>query len=334
MADVGLGQRVAAFLRLRSKAAKDAVTDNHPIMAMLKEEGGIRRESGGRTVLDEALSGQNSTVAWVGEAGTASLVDDNVVDSPEFSWAYLLGSLSLTLAEKYMNSGAGKSIDILVAKTKALEASSMNTFHEGLLSSGTGSGGLQIDGLAALVSTTPTSGTVGGIDRSSANAAWFRNQKFDTSGDWSDGAVDAGNVKRFLDKGINATTRNSKTQVSAGLLGQTHFEFLTQATQAIQVIQNQSDTAKVGFDRIIYRGVPMFYGTGISYSGLTQMTATRTYLLNLKEGGFNVVFHKDAEFDLLEPVNSADQAAFSRLMFTMATCTIGAFAKQCWVGFD
>lgn len=334
MADVGLGQRVAAFLRLRSKAAKDAVRDNHPLMYALEKSGGIRRASGGRTVLDEALSGQNSTVSWVGETGTVSLADDRVVDSPEYNWSYLLGSFSMSFAERYMNEGDGRSIDLLAAKQDALEARCMNKFHEGIVSTGTGDGGLQIDGLGALISTTPTSGTVGGIDRSVANAAWFRNQAFNTATDWTDGTVDSGNVKRFLDKGINSTVRNSMTQVQAGFLGQTHFEALTSAIQAIQVIQNKSDVGEAGFDRLVYRGIPMYFGGGISYSGLSQMTATRTYLLNLKQGGFNVVFHKKAEFDMLEPVNSQDQALFSRLMFTMATCTVGAFAKQCWVGFD
>jgi hypothetical protein len=203
-----------------------------------------------------------------------------------------------------------------------------------MLSAGTGTGGLQLGGIAALVSTTPTTGTVGSINRASANAAWYRNQKFDTASDWSDGAVDAGNVKRFYDKGINATIRNSKTQVQCGLLGQTHFEYLTQATQAIQVINDNSGTAKVGFDKIVYRGVPMYFGGGINYSGASTLTTTRSYLLNLRPGGVNLVYHEKAEFDMLEPVNSSDQAAVSRLMFTMANMTIGALAKTCWVGFD
>jgi len=203
-----------------------------------------------------------------------------------------------------------------------------------MLSNGTGSGGLQLQGIAALVSTTPTTGTVGGIDRSNANAAWFRNQKFDTGADWSDGAVDAGNVKRFLDKGLNACYKGGKVQHQLGILGQTHFEYATQALQAIQQITNTNGDGKAGFDRIFYRGVPLYLGNGVNYSGATAMTLTRTYLLNVKPGGLNLVFHDKAEFDMLEPVNSADQAAISRLIFTMSAMTIGALAKLCWVGFD
>lgn len=336
MADVGLGQLITTTGRARSRKLKDAVRDAHPLYEMMDKEGGIRRIDGGRSIVEEAKSGQNGTVAWVGETGSVSLADQKVLDAAEFDWRYQLGSVSWSLAERYKNSGGSdtKLIDVIAGKFEVLEDSMMNEFHEGMLSNGTGSGGLQLLGLAALVSTTPTSGVVGGIDRSNANAAWFRNQAFNTATSWSDGAVDAGNVKRFLDKGLNSTMRNSRIQVQVGFMGQTHFEYLTQAIQAIQVISNVSGEAKAGFDKLVYRGVPIYLGNGVNYSGATAATLTRTYLLNLKPGGVNLVFHDKAEFDMLEPVNSADQAAISRLMFTMAAMTIGGLAKLCWVGFD
>jgi len=336
MADVGLGQLVTVTGRARSKALKDAVSDSHPLYEAIDKHNGIRRIDGGRTIVEEAKSGQNSTVNWVGESGAVSLADVKVLDAAEYNWKYQLGSVVFSLAERYMNSGGSdtKLIDLIAGKFSVLEDSMMNEFHEGMLSSGTGSGGLQLTGIAALVSTTPTTGTVGGIDRSSANAAWFRNQKFDTASDWSDGAVDAGNVKRFLDKGINATTRQGKSPITCGILGQTHFEYITSAIQAIQVIQNENDVGKAGFQKLIYRGIPLYLGGGINYSGATAQTATRSYLLCTKPGGVNLVFHEKAEFDMLDPVNSSDQAAVSRLMFTMAAMTIGGLAKFNWVGFD
>lgn len=336
MADVGLGQLVTTTGRYRSRKLKDAVRDAHPLYEAMEANGGIRRIDGGRTIVEEAKSGINGTVKWVGEAGTVALTDQKVVDAAEYEWKYQLGAVSWTLAEQYKNSGGSdtKLIDVVSAKFEVLEDSMMNEFHEGMLSDGSGDGGLQLGGLALLIDTTPTTGTVGGIDTSAANAAWFRNQAFNSGVDWADGAVDAGNVKRFLDKGINATTRNSKSQVQLGFLGQTHFEYLTQACQAIQQITNESGTGKVGFDRLVYRGIPMYFGNGVNFSGATAMTVTRTYLINVKPGGVNLVFHNKAEFDMLEPVNSSDQAAISRLMFTMANMTAGGLRKLCWVGFD
>lgn len=336
MVDVGLGQLITTTGRARSRKLKDAVRDNHPVYQAMEMNGGIRRIDGGRTIVEEAKSGQNSSVSWVGETGSVPLADQKVLDAAEFDWKYQLGSVSWSLAERYKNSGGSdtKLIDVIAGKFEVLEDSMMNEFHAGMLSNGTGSGGLELVGLAALVSTTPTSGTVGTIDRSSANAAWYRNLKFDTSADWASGAVDSSNVKRFLDKGINATTRGSKSQVQIGILGQTHFEALTSAIQAIQVINDKTGTGAAGFDKLVYRGIPMYFGNGVNYSGQTAMTVTRTYLLNVKPGGVNLTFHDKAEFEMLEPVNSADQAAISRLMFTMSAMTIGGLAGMCWVGFD
>lgn len=336
MADVGIGQTATTTGRYRSKKLKDATRDNHPLFMHMDEHGGIKDIDGGRDIVEEGKTAQNGTVSWVGEAGTVSIADNKVLDASYHDWRYQLGAVSFTLAEQYKNSGGSdtKYIDLIGGKFEVLEDSMMNEYHEGMLSNGTGYSGLQLVGLAALVSTTPTTGTRGGINLALANAAWYRNQKFDTASDWADGAVDGGNVKRFLDKGINATTRQSKSQVQIGFLGQTHFEALTSATQAIQIIQNESGTAKVGFDKIIYRGIPMYFGNGVNYSGYSAMTLTRTYLLNLKDGGVNLRFHKKARFDMLDPFNSQDQAAVSRLMFTMSAMTIGALAKLCWVGFD
>ncbi len=336
MADVGLGQLATTTGRYRSRQLKEANKDSTPFYQVLDDNGGIKRIPGGRTVVDEALSGLNGTAAWVGENGTVPLQDYKVADAAEYDWKYMLAAVVISLAEQYKNSGGAntKYIDLVGAKYDAAETSMMNLFHEGMLSAGTSYGGLQLNGLASLVSTTPTTGTVGGIDRTNANAAWFRNQIFNSASSWTEGTVDASNVKRFLDKGINATMMNQKPTVQIGFLGQTHFEALTSALQAIQMIVNVSGEAKGGFDKLTYRGIPMYLGNGINYSGKSTMTLTRTYLLNVKDGGVNLVFHDKAEFDLLEPVNASDQAAISRLLFTMACMKIGGFAKRCWVGFD
>jgi hypothetical protein len=336
MSDVGFGQLASTTGEYRTKIFRDAISDSHPVYQAMDDNGGINRIGGGSFILDEAISGANANANWVGEAGPVGLGDTKVADAAKSEWRYMLTSVSWTLAEKLKNSGGAMTqyADIIGIKYQAAEKTMMNLLHEGILSSGTSYSGQQLVGLASLVSTTPTSGTVATIDRSASAAAWYRNQKFETSVDWLDGTVDAGNVKRFLDKGINATSTNGKTQVQIGLMGQTHFEALTSAIQAIQIIQNESGKAKAGFQSLEYRGIPMYLSGGVTYSNYSQQTATRTYLLNCEKGGVNLTFHKDAEFEMLEPVNSADQAAVSRLIFAMMCMHIGAYAKQCWVGFD
>ena len=332
--DVGLGQLITTTGRRRSKPAKDAARDNLPVTANMEAQGGYRRVPGGRTIVEPALSDNNDTVTWVGPNGQVSLADQQVVDGSEFNWFYMLGSVVFTLSEQYINDGPDQYVPLIASKFKVLETTQRNKFHEGILSAGTAQAGLQMAGLASHISTTPTTGTVGGIDRSNADAIWFRNNKFDTAADWTDGAVDSGNVTRFFDKGFDATTMEGMAQIQMGLLGQTHWDAFLSSTRALQFLQSEKDSARVGHNKLWYRGVPMYLSGGLNYSGFSTQTATRTYLLNVEEGGFNVVFHNKAEFDMLEPINASDQAVISRLMFTMVTCVLGAYAKRCWVGFD
>lgn len=336
MADVGLGQLITTTGRARSRKLKDAVRDNHPLYDAMEKHGGIKRIDGGRTVVEEAKTGQNSSVAWVGESGSVSLADQKVLDAAEFEWKYMLGSVVWTLAERYKNSGGSdtKLIDVIAGKFEVLEDSMMNEFHEGMLSNGTGSGGLQLGGLAALVATTNNSGTVGGIDRSSANATWFQNGSATSTTAVSAAAVDASNALEFLDYFFDLTYKGGKVQQQLVLAGATHWKHINKAIGARQQIVNVSGEGKTGFDKVFHRGVPIYLGGGINYSGNSAVTATYSYFLNVKPGGVNLVFHDKAEFDMLEPVNSADQAAISRLMFTMATMTIGGLAKLNAVGYN
>lgn len=336
MADVGLGQLLTATGRARSRKLKDAVSDSHYVLEALEKHGGIRRIDGGRSIVDEGITGQNSTVKWVGEAGSVSLSDQKVLDAAEFYWKYLMGSVTITHAERLQNSGGSdtKLVNLVGGKFEALEASMMNEFHEGLGSLGTAEGGLQIGGIPHLISTTPTTGSVGGIDRSSANATWYQNGAFNTATEWNDGAVDSGNVLRAFGKALNATMVGGKLGVQLAIAGSNHFEALDAAIGAKQTIVNVSGEGKAGFDKLFYRGIPVYLAGGINYSGATLLNAKRTYFLCVKPGGVNLVYHEGAEFEMLDPVNSANQAAYSRLMLTMANMTLGPLAKRCYVLFD
>lgn len=334
MTDVGLGQALTATGRRRSKVAKDAITDNHPVMFACKKNGGIIRVGSGRTYVQEALADQNDTTAWVGERGTVSLSENNVLDAAEYTWRYILAAIMISKAEELQNRTPDRYIPLIASKYRAAEATQKNLAHEGVLSAGTGTSGLQVPGLAAICPTDPTTGTWGGIDHSSANAAWHRNQKFATATDWSDGSVDSGNVTRFLDQGIDAVTVGSSPETTLGLLGSTHWKALTSSTRALQFITAGSTTAKHGHNRIIYRDIEMFLSGGLNYSGYSTQTVTRSYLLNTEPGGFNIVYMEGGEYDMLPVVESNDQALMTRLIFTMMLCSMGALAKKCWVGFD
>lgn len=321
--------------RARQKVFKNNVLDNHPVGKGFKDNGGIYYEDGGRTVVSEFYFAQNPTSSWVGESGQVSLSDVPVMDAAESNWSYMVGSYVISRAEELKNSGGSdtKILNLVTGKQKVLEDSMMNDFHDGLLGDGTGSGGLEITGLAAQISKTPTTGTLSGIDRSVSDAAFYRNYKFDTASDWTLGAVDSTNVKKFLDKLINNTIRGVD-RGTFGVMGNNHFEALSDATNAItRVTPEGNKVSGENRDVIVYRGIKWYFGGGVNFSGNDQMAVDRTYLINCERGHLNICYHKKGEFELLEPVNSRDQAVYSRLMFTMVAM-IGGFLRGQAVGFD
>lgn len=328
----GLGQTATASARARGRVLRDAVLDNHPIFNSMKEVGGIRRETGGRDVVEEAKMAQNSTVAFTGESGAVSLADTQIMDAAHFDWVYLMGTISWTRAEELQNRGDKRYVNLLGSKLEVLEDSLQNLLHSAAWGDGTTT--FYPVGLAGLMSTTPTSGTVGGLDRSSASNAWFRNQAFTSTTAVADTAVDAGNALRFLDYGIDLGLKNSMPTTSIIIAGSTHWPFFNQAITAKQVINDTTSNGKAGFDYIYYRGRKIYNGGGLNYSGLSGGNATRTYFVNAKRGGVNLVYMNGGEFDVLDPVDSADQAVRSRLMFTMLAMTIGGLAKTCSVGYN
>lgn len=320
-----LGQIATAMGRARSKVAKNAVLDNHPIFAVMKKHGGIVYKDGGRDIVEEAATAQNSTVKFMGEKSQVSLADTDILDAANYDWMYMGGAVTQTRAEALKNRGVGKYLDLLALKYTVLEDSLMNLLHAALTLDGTTA--LYPNGLSNLVATTTTSGVVGGLNRATAGNEWIRNQSATTTTAVASATMDASNAKACADYAIDRTVRMMKTGVQCAIAGATHWAAFTQAFSAHQQIQNVSGTGKLGFDRIVYRGVEIYNGGGISYSALDQVSATRTYFLNVKPGGVNLVYMRGAEFDLLPQTQSADQAAISRMMFTMMNFIIGGLAK-------
>lgn len=332
---VGVGLLATTTGRARTRKLRDNVLNNDVVMRNFKKHGGFRKLPGGRSVLYEMEYAQNPTPTWVGQAGQVTIQATNEMDAAEFLWKYQLGSVTFTIAEQRMNAGGDniKFIDLVGGKYSVLEASMKNDFQTGLLSDGSGNGGLEIGGLALLLSKTPTTGTVGGIDRSAADAEFYRNYAFDTATDWILGTINSGNVKLAYDKVINNTIRGSD-RVKFGIAGNTHYEALSAALQSIQRTMKDSEgTAGFESDTLIYRGVPFYYGGGISFNGDQLVQDDLTYFVNPMEKGLEIVFQEDSFFDLLEEKQSMDQAVKTQLMFNM--CAMGGnFLRGSGVLFD
>jgi hypothetical protein len=324
----GLSEIVTTTGRLRSKVLKDNIRNNNAVFVGMQKYDGFREESGGRTIVEELFFDQNLTASWYFGGDAFSTAYNPVITAAEYDWKQLGGSVFITGRDQRMNSGPEAFIKLVGSRFKALELTLENQMNVGLLSDGTGSGGKQLIGLASLVSKTPTSGTVGGIARSSGG--FFNNYKLQPTVDIVGASVtSAANIKQYYTRTIINTTRgvDKPTLIIAGA---THYEALMTAMQSQQWITDPT-LAKAGFENIVYQGIPVVLGGGVSYGGLSLVQTDLSYFLNTKY--LKLVTHRDANFDMLQDVQSINQDAMVTLCVWMGALVLSN-AKVQGVLFD
>ena len=110
----------------------------------------------------------------------------DVFDQFEYDWKEYAGTCVISELDKDMNAGEGQKFALLPAKMENLRMSMKAQKNSDMYSDGTGNSSKTIGGLQLLVSTTPTTGTAGGINR--ANFSFWRNHQ--TSGAQTSTAFD------------------------------------------------------------------------------------------------------------------------------------------------
>src|SRR5215469_16141394 len=111
-----------------------------------------------------------------------NIAPSDVFTAAQYPIAQAAVAVSISGLEMLQNSGKERMIDLLESRIGNAERTFENNMSNDCYSNGTASGGKQIGGLQLLVSSTPTSGTVGGISRNTWGF-WQNNaQSFATSG--------------------------------------------------------------------------------------------------------------------------------------------------------
>jgi hypothetical protein len=158
--------------------------------------------------------------------------------------------------------------DLLPAKMESLRKSLRRKLNEDAYGDGTGNSGKAITGLAALVSSTPTTGTVGGINR--ANFSFWRNQQ--TSGAQSSSAFD--NLRATMRSIYNLCSNGvSEDHPSFGVTDRTVFEGYESL-----LVANERFTDKKDGDGAFKNERLKFKGMMLSYD--TSCAASTMYFLN------------------------------------------------------
>lgn len=232
-------------------------------------------------------------------------------------------AVSISGLEMLQNAGREKMIDLLDARIGSAERTMQNNLSNDCYSNGTASGGKQIGGLQLLVSTTPTTGTVGGISASTWNFWQNNQQSFATAGLTAGAATMQTMMNRTWLPQVRQADRPDLI-----ICDNVFFRFYWESLQAIQRI-NDTQSGMAGFANLKFMDADVVFdggfqgntlgnaappfGGGATWSSGAGAPASTMYFLNTDYIWLRP--HRDREMVPLDPDRfSVNQDAMVKLI--------------------
>lgn len=275
---------IATTIQSRSGELADNLTQNNAILQRLNSKGNVRPFSGGNVILEEIFYDDTTTNNANSYSGyeVLNISPDSPISAAQYKIAQYAASVTMSGLEMLQNSSKEAIIDLIDGRMQVSEARLLNRISGDLYGDGTGNGGKNIDGLAAAVAVSPTTGTYGGINR--ANFTFWRNQI-------TTGATSSTMLAKMTEAAIKQIRGTDKADLY--IAGNNMYQFFVGALQAIQRITTEESGA-AGFASL------KFYGGGTSADVVlgggigAQENTNYMYLLNT-----NYIFfrpHKERNF--------------------------------------
>lgn len=294
---------IATTIQNRSGALADNVTNNNALLKKLKARGNVRPFGGGNVILEEIMYIDSSSINVNSYSGYEALNigTNSPISAAQFSISQYAGAVTMSGLEMLQNSSKEQIIDLMEGRIQVAEAQLANRIDYDLYLDGTGNGGKNLTGLALAVADTPTSGTYGGISRSSWS--FWQNQYFRGVTDGG-AAVSAANIQAYMTTlGLRCVRGSDMPDLWVGSAN--YYGFYVNSLQAIQRITSDtgSGSAGAGFPSLKFFGGGMaadvVLGGGINGAVNTAGTAggeptSHMYALNTKYLFFRP--HRDRNF--------------------------------------
>lgn len=236
-------------------------------------EGDSFKEGSGNPITGTIEYAPNTTVKSMGEMETLDVTRVDVFDRYEYAWKFVGGDIVMSEFEKKITAGSAGKFELEAAKINNLKNTMMKQINDDLFSDGTGNGGKQAGGLQLIVSDTPTTGTVGAINR--AAFSFWRNQQM--SGAKSTNAFD--NLKSSMRSIYNLSSSGVGRQTPEfAVTDRVDFEAYesTLTTNERLVRSSETDKGLSGFggEYIMFKDIPISFDFAAP--------AGKMYLLNKK----------------------------------------------------
>lgn len=162
-------------LESRSGKLADNVSENSALLNRLKNKSKIRPISGGSKILEELEYGEGD-MTWYSGYDTIAYTPKQLFSAAEFSLKLCAVPVAVSGEDILKNSGREQMIDLFEKRVDNAVKTMSNKMAAAVYGDGTESSGKAIGGLALLVADSPSTGTVGGINRATAGNEFWRNK--------------------------------------------------------------------------------------------------------------------------------------------------------------
>jgi hypothetical protein len=255
----------------------DAVFDSDPLLARHKKKSYMKVDGGTKLVIPLNYA-QTTASGWYSGADTLQTADNDQITAAEYEWKQLYANISITRRDELVNSGDQAILNFVKSKTQIAEKTMMDKLGDGIYSAGT-----DPNSIIGLRSIIDTANTVGGIAQ--ATYSWWQSQKNTSTTTLTMSALQT----MFQTLSINS---DKPTVVMATRDNYSRYFALLQPQQRFM----DSESAKGGFESLMFNGVPYIAGSKVPAN----------HILMLNENYLHLAVHKDEDMrfePFQKPVN-------------------------------
>lgn len=258
---------VATTIQSRTRKIADNVRDNNGLLKALDKRGRVKTFSGGNVILQELSFQENANAGFYSGYDKLPVAASDVISAAEFDIKQAAVPVVISGLEMLQNAGREQMIDLLEGRMEVAESTLANLICDALYSDGTGSGGKEITGLDAAISTSPTSGVYGGIDR----ATWaFWQNYYNAQG------MDASTVQGFMNTAWSNLVRGAD-RPDLIIMDNNMWSLYLASLQAQQRF-HQADVGDLGFPTLKFMSTDVVLDGGIGGNATTKTA----YFINTK----------------------------------------------------
>ena len=241
-------------LENRSESMADVVSKHNALLSRLHEKGHNRYIYGGSKILEELEYGEGD-MSWYSGYDAITYTPKQLFTAAEYSLKLCAVPVAISGEDMLKNSGKYQMMDLFEKRIENAQKTMCNKMSEAIYGDGTASSGKAIGGLALLVADTPTTGTVGGINRATSGNEFWRNQSVKSST-----AFTSDTLRLAMDKMYLSLSRGSD-KPDLIIAGNTMYSLFEQSLTALQRY-TEPKLAEAGFTSLRYKGADVVFDGG------------------------------------------------------------------------